>query len=274
MTTFDNPPPTEAPAGDVRAFAQGIRQIVLEQSKRAGVGHIGSALSDRRHRRRALRGDARHPSIRATRIATGSSFRRATRPRALRGAPLRDVADRSTSSRPTATDGTLLGTHPEAGVRGRRLLDRLAGSRSVARRPGPRSRRASSVGETRVLFAQRRRVQRGLGLGGGHVRGAPPPGQSRRDRRPERAAGARLHEGRARSVPDGRSLACVRLGRARSGRPRPMALADAIARLDTPAGHRTCSSRTRCSARVSPTWRARSSGTTWPMTDEQYERRS
>ena len=30
---------------DVRAFAQGIRRIVLEQSMRAGVGHIGSALS-------------------------------------------------------------------------------------------------------------------------------------------------------------------------------------------------------------------------------------
>jgi transketolase len=30
---------------DLRAFAQGIRRIVLEQSMRAGVGHIGSALS-------------------------------------------------------------------------------------------------------------------------------------------------------------------------------------------------------------------------------------
>ena len=30
---------------DVRAFAQGIRRIILEQSMRAGVGHIGSALS-------------------------------------------------------------------------------------------------------------------------------------------------------------------------------------------------------------------------------------
>ena len=29
----------------MRAFAKGIRRIVLEQSMRAGVGHIGSALS-------------------------------------------------------------------------------------------------------------------------------------------------------------------------------------------------------------------------------------
>jgi transketolase len=34
-----------ADPSDLRAFAQGIRRIVLEQSMRAGVGHIGSALS-------------------------------------------------------------------------------------------------------------------------------------------------------------------------------------------------------------------------------------
>jgi transketolase len=34
-----------ADARDLRAFANGVRRIVLEQSMRAGVGHIGSALS-------------------------------------------------------------------------------------------------------------------------------------------------------------------------------------------------------------------------------------
>ncbi len=49
MTTVDPPrvgaSAPRANSTDVRAFAQGIRRIVLEQSMRAGVGHIGSALS-------------------------------------------------------------------------------------------------------------------------------------------------------------------------------------------------------------------------------------
>jgi len=42
---MEGTPTTQAHSRDVRAFAQGIRRIVLEQSMRAGVGHIGSALS-------------------------------------------------------------------------------------------------------------------------------------------------------------------------------------------------------------------------------------
>ena len=38
-------PSRRADPRDIQAFAQGIRRIVLEQSMRAGVGHIGSALS-------------------------------------------------------------------------------------------------------------------------------------------------------------------------------------------------------------------------------------
>ena len=49
MTTVDprlmGAPTPRASSRDVQAFAQGIRRIVLEQSMRAGVGHIGSALS-------------------------------------------------------------------------------------------------------------------------------------------------------------------------------------------------------------------------------------
>ena len=49
MTTVDpqlqGATPPRRSSTDVRAFAQGIRRIVLEQSMRAGVGHIGSALS-------------------------------------------------------------------------------------------------------------------------------------------------------------------------------------------------------------------------------------
>ena len=44
MTTL-GPASTHRNPKDVHAFAQGIRRIVLEQSMRAGVGHIGSALS-------------------------------------------------------------------------------------------------------------------------------------------------------------------------------------------------------------------------------------
>ena len=47
MTTFDPSLNATSSAGsrDVHAFARGVRRIVLEQSMRAGVGHIGSALS-------------------------------------------------------------------------------------------------------------------------------------------------------------------------------------------------------------------------------------
>jgi transketolase len=43
--THDATAEAYADPSDLRAFAQGIRRIVLEQSMRAGVGHIGSALS-------------------------------------------------------------------------------------------------------------------------------------------------------------------------------------------------------------------------------------
>lgn len=42
---MEGTPSARANSRDMRAFAQGIRRIVLEQSMRAGVGHIGSALS-------------------------------------------------------------------------------------------------------------------------------------------------------------------------------------------------------------------------------------
>ena len=45
MTAVDHPVNGSQAPGDLCAFAQGIRRIVLEQSMRAGVGHIGSALS-------------------------------------------------------------------------------------------------------------------------------------------------------------------------------------------------------------------------------------
>ena len=45
MTTVDPPVDGSQTSSDLCAFAQGIRRIVLEQSMRAGVGHIGSALS-------------------------------------------------------------------------------------------------------------------------------------------------------------------------------------------------------------------------------------
>jgi transketolase len=45
VTTVDPPVDGSQTSSDLCAFAQGIRRIVLEQSMRAGVGHIGSALS-------------------------------------------------------------------------------------------------------------------------------------------------------------------------------------------------------------------------------------
>ena len=61
--------------------------------------------------------------------------------------------------------------------------------------------------------------------------------RTHRHRRSERAAGPRLHDGRARPVADGRALAGVRLGRPRGRRPRRgRGSRDTIARLDTTGG--------------------------------------
>ena len=116
---------------DGTTLAGEIRRVIIEQSYRANVGHIGSALSIAESWSPRCRRTARTRPTRPT--ATGSSSRRAT--------PRSPSTRRSTSRAPARTgaidtycaDGTLLGVHPEHDARGRRLLHRLA-------RPGPFAR--------------------------------------------------------------------------------------------------------------------------------------
>ena len=101
-------------------------------------------------------------------LSKGQPRSRSTRRSQLRGWLRRDAARRPTAATAAARRRT-------RSTRCRdRLLDRLA-------RPGPLDRRgrrargpAAGLDAARLRAAQRRRVQRGLGLGGGHVRRPPP----------------------------------------------------------------------------------------------------
>ena len=130
---------------------------------------------DRRPRPRPLRpleGPRRARALRRALPATAASTRRASTP----------TAPTAPARRP-----------PGARAPGRRLLDRLA-------RPGLSLGAGAALAArlraraARVRAAERRRVQRGLGLGGGHVRRPPPAREPRRHRRRQRPAGARLHD--------------------------------------------------------------------------------
>ena len=134
-------------------------------------------------------------------------------------------------------DGTRLGTHPEAGVRG---VDFATGSlgHGLSLATGAALAGRLHASERRAyLPPQRCRVQRGIRLGGRHVRRAPSPVESRGHRRPQRAAGARIHEGRARPVADGGALARRSAGTCtRSTATTSSLLADTIRALDFEAG--------------------------------------
>ncbi len=173
-------PTTQAHSRDVRAFAQGIRRIVLEQSMRAGVGHIGSALSV--------------ADIVAALYADVLETRRPARPRPRPVRPLEGPRE------PRRLRGPL----PPRLADARRALDllrRTARGWGRTRRPGSAgidfatgslghglslaagaalAGRLQRLGAAGVLPPQRRGVQRGIGLGGRHVRRAPPPVESRR----------------------------------------------------------------------------------------------
>jgi transketolase len=109
-------PPTLT-SKDLHAFARGIRHIVLEQSMRAGVGHIGSALSVA-DIVAALYGDVLditdpdHPDRDRFVLSKGHASL------ALYAALyLRDWLSHVQLST-YCENGTRLGTHPEPGVRG------------------------------------------------------------------------------------------------------------------------------------------------------------
>ncbi len=71
--------------------------------------------------------------------------------------------------------------------------------------------------------AERRRMQRGLRLGGGDVRPRPEARERLRHRRLQQVAGHRPQQRDAVARPAGDEMGGVRLGRARGRRPRPRA---------------------------------------------------
>ena len=99
----------------------------------------------------------------------------------------------------------------------------LARPRALDRRRAPRSPRGSAGSDAAHVRAhERRRVQRGLGLGGGHVRRAPPARRTSSsivDVNGQQALGYTRDVHRPRAAR--RALARLRLGRPRGRRPRP-----------------------------------------------------
>src|SRR5262249_41105479 len=187
------------------------------EARERGAHRIG-AVGGRPDRRAPWPGPpdlaSRRPRARPLRAVEGARGPgRLCRARAARVAP--DGAARHVLRRRKRPRGP---SRARAG--GDRLLHRVARPWSVLR-SGRRARRAHAAPRpARVRVAERCRVQRGIGVGGRHVRGAPPALEPRRAHRPEWPAGARLHGRRAVAVSDGGSLASVRVGRARGRRPR------------------------------------------------------
>ena len=196
-----------------------IRRIVIEQSKRANVGHIGSSLSvaDILGTLYAgvLQGDGPDDPER-DRFVLSKGHASLALYAALHETGVIDAdelasfcVDGSRSARTPIT--SLPGVDFSTGSLGHGLSI-ATGSALAARLAGQPA--------AHVRADERCRVQRGLGLGGGHVRRPPPARRSRGDRRRERPAGARLHARRARSLAARRALARLRLGRPHGRRPR------------------------------------------------------
>ena len=154
MSGLDPPmegtPTTQAHSRDVRAFAQGIRRIVLEQSMRAGVGHIGSALSvadivAALYADVLAASDPRDPDRDRFVLSKGHASLAA-----LRGPLLRDWLTHRRALDATARTAPGSGHTPSTCSRGR-LLDRLARTRPLARgRRGARRDASQRVGAARV----------------------------------------------------------------------------------------------------------------------------
>lgn len=109
-------PSRRADPKDLHAFAQGIRRIVLEQSMRAGVGHIGSALSVADIVAAAyadvLEGDPGDPDRDRFVLSKGHASLAVYAALYLRNR----LSYEQLST--YCADGTRLGTHPERGIPG------------------------------------------------------------------------------------------------------------------------------------------------------------
>ena len=201
-------------------IAESIRRTVIEQSKRANVGHIGSSLSIVDICRGPLRGSAGRAWTRTIPTGTASSSPRATRRWRSTGRCTLPAGCRASSLTLLATTDTGSAAHPEHACRGSTsrparwaTASRLATGAALAARLQGSSRRVfallSDAESTRGRFG-RRRCSR-----------PPSAGESGGDCRCQRPAGVRLHPRRARPRAAVRPLAQLRLGRPRGRRPRP-----------------------------------------------------
>ena len=142
----------------------------------------------------------------------------------------------------------------------RRVLDRVARPRTLARRRRRARGADPAIRPTCLRADERRRAQRRLDVGGGDVRRPSPARESDRDRRSERPAGSRRDGRHPRPGNADRPLARVRLG---CGRGRRARLRGAPRRDDArDLRARTSFSPGPPSARASRTWSGRSPGTT------------
>ena len=153
--------------------APALRRIILEQSKRANVGHIGSALSvvdivcalyGQVLRIPAPSDPDRDRFI----MSKGHAVLALYAALHLRGWISHEELETY------AGDGTLLGMHPEHRVPG---IDFSTGSLGHGLSIGAGAALAARLQGSPpacLRAAQRRGVQRGVGMGGGHVRRAPP----------------------------------------------------------------------------------------------------
>ena len=161
--------------------AKQIRRVILEQSKRAHVGHIGSALSVADIIAALYDGvlrvrDPKDPERDRFVLAKGHAMLAVYAALFLKGWLTQE--DLNTY----CGDGTMLGVHPEYGLRGSGFRFRFARPGTVnggGRRAG---RAIAAVSPARLRPAERCRMQRRLRLGSRHVRRAPSTVQPHRHR--------------------------------------------------------------------------------------------
>ena len=247
-----------------------IRRIVIEQSKRANVGHIGSSLSvaDILGTLYAgvLQGDGpadpeRDRMVLSKGHASLALYAALHETGAIDGDELASFC----------VDGSRLGTHPDHVLPG---VDFSTGSLGHGLSIATGSALAAQpLGQpaAHVRAHERRRVQRGLGLGGGHVRRPPP---ARRPRaRSSTSTASRRSATRATCSTSRRSTSA---GAPSAGTSTPSTGTTATrcapsSTASRPArAGRTCCSRRRSSATASRSWSARSRWHYLPMDDEQY----
>ena len=177
----------------VRALTpRAVRQIVLEQSKRADVGHIGSCLSVA-HILCALYQNVLRisspddPDRDRFVLSKGHAALALYAVLALKGW----ISDTELDT--FCGDDSLLGVHPDRGVRGIDFSSGSLGQGPSMAAGAALVRPHAALRPARLLFNQRRRVQRGIRLGSRDVCCASQTGESHYHHRLERATSAGSH---------------------------------------------------------------------------------